>query len=96
MDTLLEFSVEMHARSATLYVRGAMSVGGALRALRACHALPPQIRTLRVDLHGVRLYDPMAVDAFIALLRDWRAARAGLTRVEMPRRQMLYAAAAPL
>lgn len=85
MNTPLEYSLEMHSRSATVYFRGAMSVGGALRALRTCHDLPPGIRTLCVNLQAVRLYDPMAVDAFVALLRDWRTVRSGITRVEMPR-----------
>ena len=84
MDSPLAYSVEMHSNSATFYFRGAMSIRGALQALRACHDLPAHIRTLCVNLHGVRIYDPMAVDAFVALLHDWRHVRAGLTRVELP------------
>lgn len=88
MNTPLEYSLEMHTRSATVYFRGAMSVGGALRALRTCHDLPPQVRTLCVNLQAVRVYDPIAVDAFVAMLRDWRHLRSGFTRVEMPRPQL--------
>lgn len=91
MNTPLDYSLEMHSRSATVYFRGAMSVGGALRAIRTCHDLPPGIRTLCVNLHAVRLYDPMAVDAFVALLREWRIVRSGITRVEMPRAHALAA-----
>jgi ABC-type transporter Mla MlaB component len=85
VEALSQFWLESHPQGATLYVRGALSVCAALRALDRCAELPPRVRALRVDLRGVRFFDPSALDAVAHLLGRWRAERTGVTRVKLPR-----------
>jgi hypothetical protein len=85
MDGLLASELEAHPGGATLYLSGALSVLGALRAFGNCQALPVDVRSLRVDMRGVALFDPRALDVAASLLREWRLGRAGVTRVELPR-----------
>ena len=81
---MLRFVLEAHSRSATLYLSGMLSSSGALRAFAACSQLPRTVRSLRVDLRGVRVFDSSAIDAFAFMLRDWRDARAAMTHLELP------------
>jgi len=81
----LEYTLESHDRSATLYLRGELSTAGALHALNLCADLPRSVRALRVDCRGVGLFHPSAIDAFASLLGDWREGRGGMTHVELPR-----------
>lgn len=81
----LHFHLEAHARAATLYVSGPLSVAGALRALRSCDRLPPGVSDLRVDLRGAALPNPTPVQVVAMLLARWRrAGRDRRTRIELP------------
>ena len=85
MEPLLRYDLEAHARGATLYLTGALSVAGSRRALEAIQALPGEVRALRIDMRGIRLFDPHALLLLASQLRDWRTARSGITRVKLPR-----------
>jgi hypothetical protein len=85
VEALPQYWLESHPRAATLYVRGALSARALLEAFERCAELPPHVRALRVDLRGVRLFDPRALDALARMLGRWRAERRGMTRVELPR-----------
>jgi hypothetical protein len=85
MHPPLHHALESHSGGATLYLRGALSVAGAIRALGACRRLPARVRALRVDMRGVELFDPDALDMVALVLREWRTLRRGLVRVELPR-----------
>jgi len=85
MYPLLHHELESHPGGATLYLRGALSVVGALRAFDACGRLPARVRALRVDMRGVELFDPSALDTVSLLLHDWRTRRGGMTRIHLPR-----------
>lgn len=85
MDSQLDFSIEAHPTGATLYLSGALSVAGALRALGACQSLPPRHKRLGVDMCAVELFDPAALEAMSLVLREWRARRRGTTCVKLPR-----------
>jgi len=81
----LHHTIESHCGAATLYLRGALSVTGALRALGACERLPSRVRTLRVDMRAVELFDPSTAAAVARALLEWRTRRQGLTGVDLPR-----------
>ena len=81
----LEYTLESHDRSATLYLRGELSAAGAVHALNLCADLPSTVRALRVDCRGIGLFHPSAIDAFASMLGDWREGRGGMTHVELPR-----------
>jgi ABC-type transporter Mla MlaB component len=85
MDPRLHHALEAHPGGATLYLAGALSVADALRAMRACDVLPAGVRALRLEMRGVELFDPAAVAAVVATLRQWRARSGGVTRVDVPR-----------
>ena len=79
-----EYLLEAHTHAATIYLRGALSAAGALRALGACDALPHPVRALVVDLRGVARIDAQGLAALHHLLRRWRHARGGRIRVLPP------------
>lgn len=85
MEPLLRYDLESHGSGATLYLTGALSIAGARTALAAVHELPHRVRALRIDMRGIRLFDPAALHLLAAQLRDWRGSRSGITRVKLPR-----------
>ena len=85
MEPLLRYDIESHESGATLYLTGALSVAGSRLALGAVRALPHHVRALRIDMRGIRLFDPEALHLLASHLREWRIARSGITRVKMPR-----------
>ena len=85
MEPLLRYDIESHGSGVTLYLTGALSVAGSRRALEAVHALPVEVRALRIDMRGIRLFDPVALHLLASELRDWRKERSGITRVKLPR-----------
>ena len=84
-ERAFHYALEMQPRSATLYLRGALSSAGVVRVARACEEMPEAVHLLRVDLCGVRLIDPAALDLLAGLLGAWRVRRAAMLRVELPR-----------
>jgi hypothetical protein len=85
MHSRLHHTLEAHPGGATLYLTGALSLAGARRALRACDALPAGVRTLRLEMRRVELFDPAAVAAVTLTLREWRVRRGGATSMDVPR-----------
>ena len=77
--------VESHRSAATLYASGELTADGVLRAIAQVEQLPNHVRALCVDLRA--LYERPTSRALRALeiaLRDWRAARRGMSRVRFP------------
>jgi anti-anti-sigma regulatory factor len=79
-----QFEIESHTNAATVYLRGSLSAASALGAVAACHSLPEAVRSLVVDLRGVRLVESDGLATLHHLLRRWRAARDGTIRVLPP------------
>jgi ABC-type transporter Mla MlaB component len=76
-----QFQLETNGSAATLYISEALLVDH-LEALReACAALPPRVRTLRLDLNGVRRLGEERMSTLRALMREWRALRGGECRL---------------
>lgn len=80
-----QVSVEAHASSATAYVAGPLTAGVVVRAVMACRALPPTVRSVRIDLRGVSTCDLDALVMLESYLIEWRVERRGVTRVVYPR-----------
>src|SRR5688500_16111093 len=76
-------TVESHRSAATLYAAGELTTAGVLQAVACIEGLPEHVRALCVDLSGVRSADSHAMRALEAALRDWRAARRGMSRVKL-------------
>ena len=77
--------VESHRSAATLYASGELTAEAVLRAIAEVEQLPNHVRALRVDLRAVSCADERTLRALEIALRDWRAARRGMSRVELPR-----------
>ena len=84
MEPLLRYDIESHGSGATLYLTGALSVAGSRLALGAVQGLPHHVRALRIDMRGIRLFDPEALHLLASQLREWRVVRSGITRVKLP------------
>jgi ABC-type transporter Mla MlaB component len=67
--------------SATLYLSGRLAGSDAFPLRGVCRDIPVQVRTLRLDLHGVTALDEGAMDAIRALVRYWRETRNGNFRL---------------
>ena len=76
--------VESHRSAATLYASGELTADGVLRAIAQVEQLPSYVRALCVDLRAVRgVGDERTLRALDIALRDWRATRRGITRVQL-------------
>ena len=84
MTTESTIMVESHRSAATLYASGELTPEGVLRAIAHVELLPNHVRALRVDLRAVRGADERALRALESALRDWRAGRRGMSRVQLP------------
>lgn len=79
----LHHEIEVADDCATLYLFGALRAGDHALLATACDALPAQVRTLRLDLHGIDDIDDAALVAVRAVLRYWRASRGGSFRLSL-------------
>ena len=77
VTTGLQHSLEISARSATLYLAGTLAGADAFPIRRICREIPPQVSTLRLDLHGVTHLEEGAMDTIRSLVRYWRETRRG-------------------
>jgi ABC-type transporter Mla MlaB component len=77
VTTGLQHSLEISARSATLYLAGPLAGSDACPIRRICREIPAQVSTLRLDLHGVTRLDEGAMDTIRSLVRYWRETRRG-------------------
>lgn len=73
----LRHQVELVGQTATLYITGTLGGGYTDTLLDVCAALPPGVRTLRVDLHGLGQLDAESLGTIRQLLRTWRETRHG-------------------
>lgn len=71
-DDFLTITIEQHAKAATVYVAGSLSIASALRVVRTCEQLPTAIRAARLDLRGVHTQEEGALTIIATRLRDWR------------------------
>jgi hypothetical protein len=86
MEAGLQFTIEAHSAAATLYLRGPLSVSGALTAVVACEQLPEAIRTLRLDAAATRADDAREYDLLRALVEAWHSRRRTVARRAEPPR----------
>jgi ABC-type transporter Mla MlaB component len=77
VTTGLQHSLEISARSATLYLAGTLAGADAFPIRRICREIPAQVSTLRLDLHGVTHLEEGAMDTIRSLVRFWRETRRG-------------------
>jgi ABC-type transporter Mla MlaB component len=76
--------VESHRSAATLYAVGELTTAAVLQLIARAYQLPDHVRALRIDLRGVREYDPLALRALEVGLSPWRACRRAMSRVALP------------
>lgn len=76
--------VESHRSAATLYAMGEFTTDAVSRAIAHADELPENVRALCIDLRGVRSAEPGVMRALELRLRQWRAARHGMSRVKLP------------
>jgi len=81
---VLYFEIESTDRSATAYVSGGLSMAGFWQVMHECESLPPRVRSLRMDLRGVRLVQTQVPGALKESLQGWRERRQGYTRLDLP------------
>ena len=74
---------ESHRSAATLYAIGELTTTEVLLVVAHIDLLPENVRALCIDLRGVRTVEPCAMRALELALRDWRAARRGVSRVKL-------------
>ena len=77
MTTALQYSLEIGAGSATLYLAGTIAGPDAFALRAVCREIPERVTTLRLDLHAVTRFDEGAMDTIRSLVRYWRETRAG-------------------
>lgn len=78
------YALETRGTHAVLYLRSPLSAEQAREAMRACHALPPGVRWLRIDMRALSFYEALAMEEIARQLRPWRESREGGTRVDLP------------
>ena len=83
MHTPSALIAESHRSAATLYAIGELTTTEVLLAIAHMEQLPENVRALCIDLRGVRKVEPKAMRALEIALRDWRAARRGVSRVKL-------------
>jgi ABC-type transporter Mla MlaB component len=83
MHTQSAVIAESHRSAATLYAIGELTTTEVLLVAAHMAQLPENVRALCIDLRGVRKVDPSAMRALELALRDWRAARRGVSRVKL-------------
>jgi ABC-type transporter Mla MlaB component len=83
MSSESTITLESHRSAAALYASGALTAEGVLRAMAQVAQLPSHVRALCVDLRAVRVIDDAGLRALDAALREWRAARRGMSRVRL-------------
>lgn len=77
MTDYLHHQIEVSGGTATVYLAGTLDVEHAGLLLDACQQLPPAVRALRLDLHGVTALGDDAMDALRRVLQLWRRTRGG-------------------
>jgi ABC-type transporter Mla MlaB component len=82
-----QYEIEAHQEAATVYMRGSLSVAGAMAVMRSAETLPDYVRALVVDLRAVSQVEAAGIYALHDLLRRWKAGRNGAIRVLPPLRR---------
>lgn len=83
MPAISRVTVEAHGSAATLYASGDLTTAAVLQALATVDRLPRHVRALCVDLRAIRRTDSRALRTLEGFLRRWRAARGGMSRVQL-------------
>lgn len=78
-------SIESHARAASAYLSGPLTLGLSARAITAFCNLPRRVRALRVDLRGITVCDVDAMLMLESLVVEWCRERRGVSRIARPR-----------
>ena len=81
MTQAIHFQLETSGTTATLYISEELPLDHLEALCDACAELPPYVRTLRLDLHGVRRLSGEVMTLLRALMREWRALRGGECRL---------------
>lgn len=88
-------ALEAHARSATVYVCGVLSVEAAIRAEAMALAMPPETEMLRFDLRGIVRVEADAFSAIVRAIVHWRTSRRAHSHVVFPPRAVARTPGAP-
>ena len=81
MSNATQFQLETNGTSATLYISEELPLDHLEALAQACAALPPHVRALRIDLHGIRQLGPEMMASLRVLMREWRGTRGGECRL---------------
>jgi ABC-type transporter Mla MlaB component len=85
---LCQVQLEAHATSATIYVVGILTTDAAHRAELLVASLDRTTRTVRLDLRGVEIIDPMAFVLVARALNRWRDSHRGRLSIQFPEGSM--------
>ena len=81
MSKRMHHQLEMVGETATLYVSGTLGSDDVGALIQACRTMPSQVRTLRLDLHGLGQLSADATGVVRSILRHWRENRHGEFRL---------------
>jgi ABC-type transporter Mla MlaB component len=81
VSNAIQFQLETSGTAATLYIADHVPLDHLEELCAACAGLPSRVRTLRLDLHGVRRLGAETMATLRALMREWRATRGGECRL---------------
>lgn len=89
MSNAIQFQLETSGKTATLYISEELPLDHLAELCEACASLPPEVRTLRLDLHGVRRLGEDMMSVLRALMREWRVMRGGECRLSFRTENLL-------
>ena len=81
MSYATQFQLETNGKTATLYISEELPLEHLGELCEACASLPPEVRILRLDLHGVKRLGVEMMSTLRALMREWRTMRGGECRL---------------
>ena len=81
MTKRMQCQLEQTRESATLYLAGGLGEDDLSNLVGVCDALPPTIRTIRLDLHAIGTMTAESTAVVRQLLGHWRASRRGEFRL---------------
>jgi hypothetical protein len=81
VSNAIQFQLETSGTTATLYISEELPLDHLEALGEACAALPAHVRSLRLDLHGIRQLGVEMMSALRVLMREWRLVRGGECRL---------------
>lgn len=91
----MRYQIEQTNECATIYLAGGLTRCDARTLQTVCKALPPTIRTLRLDLRAIGSLSADGMDSIRQVLRYWASSRGGEFRLSTSHLVATYRPAQP-